>query len=175
MDIKKIFGADVYYQSSPAGIDIQVVYPGFNIVCPDSLFRKGEFGIKLDSAFYLSNAKGTVSFVSYAVEDILVSGVLGFENLGQGGDQGATFNFETTALNLSLPDSVHSISWRVNKTIAWVAGWEKLQDFGDDVFEISGTSGGRSSRGGHSFSTQTSSALIANHYCRWIPEVLMKF
>jgi hypothetical protein len=165
---EKIYCADVFYESWPDSVVIRVEYPNYNITCPDYLSRRGEYLLQLGGAFGTPNTIGKLTFISFAVEDIRVSGTMEFTNLGDDAEQHPNFSFASSNINLSLPDSIQNIKWQADKTIVWILGNNLPQNFEDDVFEISGSSKGKSSRG-HSFTINTTGGLIKNSYCRWIP------
>ncbi len=164
---KEIFSATVFYDTLHDSTFIRVFYPGWNIVCPDSLKRKGQITLNMDGSFDESGSIGRISFINFAVQNILLEGSLSFENPGKLNDSTPAFQLYTGGINFYLSDSVNNFKWESQQDISWINGSLTPQDFTDDVFHFTSDSKGYS-EDDQFFTSNSISPLVKSSTCRWI-------
>lgn len=164
---KEIFGATVFYDQYPDSVIIRVHYPDWNVQCPDGLLRSGQYRLDVNKPLSDSSAHASLTFFSYRVEYHRVEGSGTIDNMGAATNGNITFDANFNSNRIYMPDSIRSFSWNSQKSVAWVSGYQSLQNFEDDVFEISGSSNGVSTSG-ISFQTQTASPIGVYSGCKWL-------
>lgn len=113
--------------------------------------------------------KGTeiiIEFEDYRRGDFTVEGSMTLVNLGLNDDGYMRYSWEVVD---GLITGVNTnIEWTGDHTLTWVAGRsvESQDDIDDDVFEIRGTSDGRSSRG-NTFHNEITTAYVSANDCEW--------
>ncbi|MDZ7741272.1 MAG: hypothetical protein U5Q03_05865 [Bacteroidota bacterium] len=164
---KEIFAATVFYDTLQDSTFIRVFYPNWNVVCPDSLKRKGQITLNMDGSFDESGSSGKIRFISFAVQNILLEGSLSFENPGKLNDSTPAFKLATSGIKFFLSDSLNTFTWESRQDISWVSGSATSQDFGDDIFHFTANSKGYSEDDQY-FTSTSISPLVKSSTCRWI-------
>ncbi|RLD30823.1 MAG: hypothetical protein DRI72_09960, partial [Bacteroidetes bacterium] len=105
----------------------------------------------------------------YTVNELKLDGENTISNDGMSAGALQSYQHEIPKATLTFIDSLSHTpyQWESAKTFVHVAGRGTVQDFTDDIFEISGTSSGVDVNG-YSFSASTNESLGDYFNCRWI-------
>jgi hypothetical protein len=163
-----VYGAECTY-STDNGIKYIINYGHSPTACPDGKSRQGVITANLDQDFSETGAIATLSFGNYIVNKLKLAGENTISNEGMSAGALQSYQHEIPKATLTFIDSTSSIpySWSSSKMFVHVAGSGSIDNFDDDIFEISGTSSG-SDVNGTVFSAQSHEALGDYFNCRWI-------
>ena len=165
---KVIFNAQCTYQDTN-GIEYIIDYGPYNTNCPDGKGRKGKISVDLNEDFSQTGSIATLHFENYTVNDLILAGNNTINNNGLSAGMLQMYEHMVPDATLTFYDTIShgSFHWESTKTFTWIAGKESLNDFSDDVFEISGQATG-SDINGVVYSAIIIEALGDHLDCRWI-------
>lgn len=163
-----IFGAECTYTET-AGIQYIIDFKANYSPCPDGKARKGMITATLDQKIYNPGAIATLKFADYTVDDLKLQGDNTISNDSLSMAMQQMYKHEIAAATLTFIDSTSHTNyyWGSNKTFTHTEGMGTVDDFSDDLFEITGQSTGADIYG-TTFSTLIQEPLGDYFNCRWI-------
>lgn len=164
---KDICGANVMYLTYPGdSVVIRAVYPDWNLLCPDGIYRRGIINAWIKEPFTDSSGKAEFNFTNFATENNELTG--DYEILYEtDSNQKPLYKSVAKEVEISMFDSVNSMQWEAHQKVFWAEGSETPQDFSDDLFLYSGTNSGVS-ESGLPFSSEIVEPIKKDRLCTWL-------
>jgi hypothetical protein len=130
----------------------------------DGVTRQGMIRAGFSKPYSVTGSVVTVNLIDYKAGELSYSGTL---KITKG----------INSVNVEITDGKCSgsgwmVSWYATRTLTWLSGMGDA-DQSNDVYEISGTSGGVN-REGRAFTTTITSGLVKASTCKWIRKGIME-
>lgn len=144
---------------------LSIDYGDVNCLCEDGRYRRGKILVSFNGEYWEAGTVITYGFDEYHVDDYKVDGTKVITNMGLNADGNPYYNINVVGV-ITFPNGTSTISWSSSTVREWLEGsdtWTHL----DDVYLISGTSGGIRSNG----QTWTREIIVPLRFemsCNWI-------
>lgn len=148
-------------------ITLQLKYGAEETACGDEIMRQGALSAKFTGRYLAKGTQVSISFESFAHNSYTVTGKLNIENLGEDAKGNPLLLVKVT--DGFIEGYATRIDFNSVQTYTWTSGYATDADISDDVFEISGHSKGRNSRG-NSFYNDITVNYVYELGCNWIGE-----
>ena len=166
--------ATVTFTTTPTDTIMTIDFGPVNCMCLDGRNRRGQIIVTWSGAYKDPGHVHTITFNNYFVNDNQVLGTKTVTNNGINGNGNLSYSIDVNgSIILSAANGGGTISWTSQRTREFILGSSTIP-WGDDVYLITGSASGTSSKG-HSFTATITNAVRKELACHFLVSGTIEF